>query len=128
MPVRGSDVRAIRSNGVRIPMEAPLPDSFQILLIGFVTIHINQPVSLLVAVEPAQDIRERPDAISNQVDAIDDGVPALLEVGAKVCNSVLVVHGIIRLQHIELTETVFRDQYRQLIAAAQAAKSNPQSH
>src|SRR5688500_19641325 len=59
---------AVRRDHVAIPVEAALPDSSQIALIELVTVHVHEPVPLLVAVEPAQEIGARPHTIAEQVD------------------------------------------------------------
>jgi uracil-DNA glycosylase len=49
-------------------------------------------------------------------------------VHAKVRVPVFVVHDIVRLQRIERAQAIFRDKNRQLIAARESPKSDPQSH
>src|SRR5688572_21640700 len=117
------DILPIRFNDVLIPIKAPLPNSSQIPWIGLVTIHIHQPITLLVAIQPTQYIRKRPYAVADEVNAITDSLLTLLNMGAQIRNSILVVHSIIRLQNIKLTETIFRNQYWQLIAARHTSKS-----
>jgi hypothetical protein len=91
-------------------------------LIGFVSIHVHEPVTLLIAIEPAQHIRKRPYAVADERNAIADGLPTLLDVGPQVRDSILVVHRVAGLEDIELTQPVFRDQYWQSITAGEASE------
>jgi hypothetical protein len=116
------DIRAIGADEVAVPIEAPLPNPPQIPLIGFVAIHVHQTIPFLISVEPAQHIGKRPDAVAEEVHTVVDRLLALLDVRAKIRDPRLIVHPIIGLQRIEVTQPILRDQDRQWITAGEAPK------
>ena len=65
-----SELGTVIGNHRLIPKETVFAKAAQLLGVLLVPIHIHKAVAFLIAIEPAQQVGERPGAIPQQLDAI----------------------------------------------------------
>lgn len=89
-----------------------------------IPVDIDEAVTLLVAIEPAQDVGERPGAVTNQLNPVLQRLLTGNDMALEVGDAIGIVHAVIRLQLVKLPQPVLGDHQRQPVAGREAAQGD----
>ena len=90
----------------------------------FVLVDIDEAVAFLVAVQPAEQIRERPRAVGEHFRSFFDRQFDFLEVFRQIGDPIRVMDAAVLFKRVESAESVFGNDDRQVIAAGDVAATD----